>query len=180
MSVTVTNLLQGPAAVWIGTFGATEPVNADAAPGTGWTNVGGTDGGAKLTVSQSYSNLTVDQIAMPVGSRMTDLSVSVDTSLAEATLANLKTALNMAAGAGTSLELDPTITNADPNYAAVLLIGQRPGGGNRLVIIRRALATGNVELAYAKDKQTVIPVTFSGFYVSAAVKPIKIDDTPGP
>lgn len=181
MTVTVTNLLQGPAQLWVGTFGATEPANADAAPGTGWTSAGATDGGVKLAINQTYSSMVIDQIAIPVGARLNTQAFAIDTNLAEATLANLRSALNLAASAsGTSLELDPTISNAEPNYAAVMLVGQRPGGGNRLVIIRRALSTANVGIEFKKDAKTVVPVTFSGYYVSAAVKPIKIDDTPGP
>lgn len=180
MAITVTNLTQGPARVLIGTFGATEPANADATPAVGWVDVGATDGGSTAEVNQSYSNMTVDQVGMPVGARLTELAVTIKTTMAEATLANLKAALNQAVGVGTSVELDPTITNAEPNYSAVMLVGQRPGGGNRLVIVRRALSTDNIGLAYKKADKTVIPVTFTAFYVSSAIKPVRIDDTPGP
>lgn len=180
MSVTVSNLLQGPAVVYVGPFGTTEPANADAVPAVGWVDVGGTDGGAKATINQSYSNMTVDQVAIPVGSRLQTQEVSVSTTMAEATLANLRAALNLTTGAGTFLEIDPTISNAEPNYCAVLLKGQRPGGGSRLIIVRRALSTANFDMSFDKGTKTMIPVTFTGFYVSSAVKPIRIDDTPGP
>jgi hypothetical protein len=114
-----------------------------------------------------------------VGSRLTEQNFTIDTKLAEATLANLRVAMNLATGAGTTLELDSAISNADPNYVAVLLEGQRPGGGNRRVIIRRALSTEGIEMEFTKDGQTVVPVTWTSHYVSDTVKSIKIDDTPG-
>lgn len=178
MSITVTNLLQGPATIYVGPFGATEPTTADEVLDTAWKDVGATDSGAKLTITQKYSDMVIDQVALPVGTRLTEQSFSIDTALAEATLANLRIALNLASSTATELELDPTISNSEPNYAAVLLVGQRPGGGNRVVIIRRALVTANVEMAFQKDKMTTVPVTFSGYYVSQSIKPIKIDDTP--
>jgi hypothetical protein len=136
VTVTVTNLLQGPADVWTGVVGVTEPI----------------------------SNA--------------DLGLAVVTSFAEATLANLRVALNQAVAVATKIEVDPTIKNASPTYAAVMLRGKAPGGTGRTVILRRALSTENVALAHTKGDKTVIPVTFTGFYVSASVKPIVIDDTP--
>lgn len=179
MTVTVTNLLAGPATLYLADFGTAEPATADATPGVGWTDAGGTDGGARLVVSQTYTPLTVDQIAGPVGSRLTDRTVTVATSLAEATLANLRRALNQT-GTGTTLEVDSEISNEEPEYAAVMLVGQKPGGGNRLVILRRALSTESIEMAWTKDGKTMIPVTFSGYYVSSSVSSLKIDDTPAP
>lgn len=179
MAVTVTNILAGPATLYHGTFGATEPATADVAPGVGWTDLGGTDGGARLVVSQTYTPLTVDQVAMAVGTRKTEQSVSIATSLAEPTLENLGIALN-ATPAADSLELDAEIGNEEPDYSAILLVGQKPGGGPRIVVIRRALSTESVEMAWTKDGKTMIPVTFTGYYVSPSVSAIKIDDSEAP
>jgi len=177
--VTPSNVLQGPAEIYTGDFGATEPATAGAdIDGSEWTFVGATDGGATLTVSQTYSNMVIDQVALPVGTRLTGQTVELATTLAEATLASLKRSMNDASAAGTTFELDSEIANADPAYSAILLKGLAPGGTPRLVIIRRALSTANVALAWKKDGLTVIPVTFSGFYVSKTVAAIKIDETP--
>jgi hypothetical protein len=179
MAVTVTNLLAGPAQVLVAPFGTAEPANAEATPGVGWVDVGGTDGGVRLVMSQTFTPLTVDQIAGPVGTRLTDRSVSVATSMAEATLANLRLALNLPVDAGTTVEVEHEISNADPPYKAVMIVGQKPGGGPRLIIVRRALPTESVEMAWTKDGKTMIPITFTGYYVSASVSSLKIDDTEG-
>lgn len=180
MPGTVGNVLQGPAQVFIADFGSTEPTNAAAAPAVAWTDVGFTDGGATVSIGRTYSKMMVDQVALPVGSRLTEQVVTVATTFAETTLALLRRALNETTAAGTTWELQSAIGNANPNYAAVMLKGLAPTGTPRLVIVRRALSTANVELAFKKDSKTVIPVTFEGYYVSSTVGAIKIDDTPGP
>lgn len=178
MTITVTNLLQGPADIYVGTVGAVEPTSV-ATIGVAWTNVGSTSGGSKLTINQNYSMLTVDQTAIQVDARLQTVTHEVSTTLAEPTLANLRIALNMASSAGTTLIPDPSANvNTSPAYGAVLLAGTRPGGGARLVILRRCLSTASVDLEHKKDGQTVLPITFSAFYVSSAVLPVKIDETP--
>src|SRR4051812_39451996 len=102
-TVTPTNVFSGPSDVWHGTFGATEPANALAAPGAGFTNVGGTDGGTTATIMQTYFDHEVDQVDMAVGARRTALAITVATTMAEPTLANLRRALNQAASAATKL-----------------------------------------------------------------------------
>lgn len=179
MGVTVSNLMQGPAELYLGDTGATEPVNATAAIAAPWRDLGGTDGGVRQIMGQGYSNMEVDQVAMPVGARKVSQMIQIATSLAEATLDNFRAALNQAADTGTKLELDAEITNSEPHYSAVLLRGTRPGGGNRLVIIRRALSTENIESAWQKDGKHMIPVTFTGYYVSKTIKAFAIDDTQG-
>lgn len=181
MAVTTTNLLQGPADVFVATFGATEPADAETAPAAAWVDAGSTDGGVTLTLGQTFSNMTVDQVAMPVGSRLTEQMATVATTLAEATLANFRRALNQATSAATTVEFGgEDIVNSDPLYQAVLLRGRAPGGGTpRLVILRRTLSTESIGVPFQKDGKTVLPVTWTAYYVSASIKAVKIDETPG-
>jgi hypothetical protein len=184
MAVTATNIVEGPATLYSAAFGATEPtdatVNATPAAST-WTDVGGTDGGVKLTIDQSYTELEVDQIVDRVGSRLTKRNFMVETSMAEPTLANLSLALNggtSASGSGYA-SLEPAFASSatQPTYKALLFDGWAPGGAfNRRVIVRKALSTDAVELAYTKDKMTVFAVKFAGHYVSASIAPIHIVD----
>lgn len=182
MSVTTTNLIQGPATLYKGSYGATEPadtaVNA-APPASSWTDLGGTQDGVKLSVDQTYSELEVDQITLRVGSRLTKQDFTIETSLAEATLENLSIALNggtAASGAGYK-SFDPNVTSSatQPNYFALIMDGYGPGGTRR-IIGRRMLNTDSTELAYTKDKQTLIPVKFTGHYVSSVITPFHIVD----
>ena len=178
MTVNPNNLLMGPAKIGHGIFGVTEPTNASAAWAAGITDLGATDGGATLRLGQTYTPMTVDQTTMAVGSRLTAQEVAVTTSLAEGTLDNLRRSLNALPDLATEFEFGGALTgNEEPNYSAVFLLGQKPGGGPRLIVVRRALSTENVELAWTKDGKTMIPVTFTGYFVSESILAVRVDDT---
>jgi hypothetical protein len=183
MSVTTTNLTQGPGTIYKGAYGATEPadtaVNA-APPASSWTDLGGTQDGVKLSVDQTYSELEVDQITLRVGSRLTKQDFTIETSLAEPTLENLSISMNggtAASGSGFK-SFDPNVTSSatQPNYFAVILDGYAPNQLTRRIIGRRMLNTESTELSYTKDKMTLIPVKFTGHYVSSVITPFHIID----
>lgn len=183
MAVTTTNLIQGPGTLYSGAFGATEPVDTavNTTPAaSAWTDMGGTQDGVKLSVDQTYSELEVDQITLRVGSRLTKQEFTIQTSLAEATLENLSTTLNggtSASGSGWK-SFDPNVTSSatQPNYFAVIMDGYAPSQFRRRIIGRRMLNTDSVELAYTKDKQTLIPLKLSGHYVSSVITPFHLVD----
>ena len=183
MAVTTTNLIMGPATLYVGAFSAVEP--ADTAVNTtpaasAWTDMGGTDGGVKLSIDQKYTELSVDQIVDRVGSRLTAREIMVATNLAEPTLANLSTALNgstQATGAGFA-NLEPLYASSatQPTYIALLFDGYAPNGFRRRVIVRKTLSTAKVETEYTKDKQTFFPVEFTAHYVTSSIAPFKVID----
>lgn len=182
-TVTVTNLTMGPGDLYKGAVGAEEPTDAavNAAPAaSAWAGMGGTQDGVKLTISQNYEELEVDQIVDVPGRRKTKREFVIETNLAELTLDNLATALNesppvTAAGYST---LDVTNDNSatQPNYYALIFDGYAPAGYRRRIIGRRMLSTDDIEFAYVKDKQAVYKVQFSSHYVSSSVKPFHIVD----
>lgn len=184
MAVTVDNLVQGPATVYIGAFQAAEPASATATPSSAvWTDVGGTTDGATVTINQEYKELEVDQVVDIPGRRLVKRDMMVKTNLAEPTLQNLVYALNdgtYSSGAGT---YEPAFTDSatQPTYRAVLLWGWAAGlsgtqSKRRQVILRRVLSSDNVEFAYKKEDQTVFTVTWSVHYVSNSVAPFLIQD----
>lgn len=177
MSVTATNLIQGPAALYGGAFGAAEPADASAAiDPLVWRDLGGTQDGVSLLIESEWSQLTVDQLVDDVGSVRTKRSVTIKTSLAEPTLENLALATANKAPVGGRLTPSMGTEAFLPDYSAVMLVGVAPGGGKRVVIIRRTVATDNVETSYKKDGQTLVPVTFRGHYVSASIPPYEVID----
>jgi hypothetical protein len=180
MAVSTENLIQGPGTLYKGNYGATEPAVNTAPPASSWTDMGGTQDGVKLTVDQTYSELEVDQITLRVGSRLTKQDFMIETSLAEATLTNLSISLNggtAASGSGyESFEPNVTSSATQPNYFAVILDGYAPEQLRRRIIGRRMLNTESSELAYTKDKQTLIPIKLAGHYVSSVIAPFHITD----
>ena len=176
MAVTATNLIQGPATLYTGLFGATEPATVATAPAAAWTDVGGTKDGVELQINDEYAVLDVDQIIYEIQRRRTKRVVAVKTQLAEATLTNLAAAIANTAPTANVLEGDDGLTAFAPAYGAVLLDGIAPGGFRRRVIVRKTLPTDSVGMAYKKDSQTLVPVTFTAHWVSAGIKPFKIED----
>lgn len=176
MPVTATNLIQGPATIYTGLFGATEPATISTTPSTGWTDVGGTKGGLELLIEQEWSELGVDQIVDVVGRRRTGRKVGIKTTLAEVTLANIAASIANSAPVTNVLELDNDITVFQPSYLAILFDGIGAGGFRRRVVLRKALPTENVSIAYKKDEQTVLAATWWGHYVSPSIKMLKIED----
>ncbi len=184
MSVVVSNLIMGPGALYRGAFGAAEPadtqVNSSPAA-SAWTDVGGTQDGVTLTISQTLKELEVDQVVDVPGRRLTKREATIKTNLAEATLDNLAVALNNATatvtGAGFAAWSPPNDTSAtQPTYSALIFDGFAPGGFRRRVFVRRVLSTEDVGIAYKKDDQTLLPVTFAAHFVSASVAPFRIVD----
>lgn len=181
--VTADNLIQGPGTLYNATFGATEPadsaVNTTPSAST-WTDLGGTSDGVTLTMAQTFSELKVDQLIETVGRRLTQRDVSIKTSLAEPTLANLALTTNnsspTASTGYSTLDLDTATSATQPNYKAFMLDGYAPGGFRRRVIVRRGLNTASPELAYKKDGMTLIPAEFASHYVSSSIKSVHIVD----
>lgn len=189
MSVNPNQLIMGPATIYVGAFGATEPTDANVnttPAASAWTDVGGTDGGAVFSVDPKFTNFQVDQIVDTPGARLTSRDIMVTTVMSEVTLANLATALNSTVGA-----TGANYATFEPNYGqfasqvpyfAVLLDGWAPSATNvnanfrRRVILRKVLQTGKVEPAYAKDKQSGLSVQFQAYYVSSSIAPFHIVD----
>lgn len=180
MATNVSNLVLGPASLYWGVVGATEPADAAVAPAVAWTDLGLTQDGVTLTVDQEFTEIEADQIIDIAGSRLTKRSFTVETNLAELTLDNLKLALNggtVATVTNTST-YTPTVvaSTGEPSYVALMIDGVAPNGKKRRIIIRKALSTGGVEFAYNKEDQAVYSVTFTAHYVSGSVAPFLVMD----
>ena len=186
MATTVSNLVLGPASLYVADFGAVETTlttlaSLSVAPtGANWRDVGATTDGVTLTVEQEFTELEADQVIDIPGSRLTKRSLTVETNLAELTLDNLKTAINggtITTGTGTTT-FTPivTATSAEPSYVAIIIDGIAPNGKNRRIIVRKALSTDSVEFAYNKEDQAVYSVSWTAHYVSAAIAPFIIVD----
>lgn len=185
------NAVRGPARIWVGAFGVTEPAQTNAAliadPGTGWTFVGATQGGATWEDDQTVDDTVADQVIDPIGGRVVKRKVQATFSMLEATLANLAWALNKfgttTVGTGITTYDPGQYTAGDiPAYAAVLIDGQAPqitGGGKarRRVIFRKVMNTSaKVSQDYDPTKDTLIPVTAQCYYVSSSISPYVVMD----
>jgi hypothetical protein len=149
MSINVTNLIAGPATLYIDDVGATEPVNATDPITGGWVDIGGTNDGVNVTIAQAFESVSSDQTVDILASLPTERSVNVETSLMERTLTNVKLACNggtLITGATTDT-FEPISNTVDtpPTYKAALLKGTSAiNGKTGLLILRRCLVTSDV------------------------------------
>lgn len=181
--------------MYVAAFGTAEPADSAVTPngtttppGGSWVDVGGTEGGVSFEADTTYTDLTVDQIIMNVGARLTDLKMMVTTKLSEMTLGNLNTALNsittQATFSGYSTS-DITVGSAatQPAYAALIIDGWAPllssgAPALRRIIVRKVLSQAKVQMMYDKKSQQSFDCTFNAFYVSASLPPVhQIDQT---
>jgi hypothetical protein len=177
MPVTSTNLIQGPATLYYAPFGSAEPASIGTAPAAPYVDLGGTNDGVTLNVSQDWAQLGVDQLVDTPESRRTGRTITIATNLAEATLANWAIALNNSAPTAGKLTLDEGGPLAfQPAYGAIILDGIAPGGFRRRFVGRKVLSTESVESAYKKDDQTLIPVTFTLHWVSSSIRLFDVTD----
>lgn len=192
MAITAFNITQGPAFLYWGLFGTTEPadntVGAGTPPGAGWTDVGGIMDGTSilLEVDLTYSDQAVDQLPIAVGSRLTKHTATVTAALEETTLANLSLAMNQLAT--TSVQtgyttLEPIVASSatQPQYTALIIDAQAPTlstgvSAKRRIILRKALSQSKIAQESEKSKPAVYTCTWSCFYVSAGVQPWHIVD----
>lgn len=184
MSTTPSNLVQGPAVIYYGEFGATEPADSavGSAPSSGtWTDLGATDEGVNLNIGREFSELTVDQVLYVVATQPTKIDPQIKTNLAEATLDNLKKAMNggtiVTSSGWSSLDPDITEANFQPTYFALIVDGWAPGSAKRRrVIARKCLSIDPIESAWKKDGKFMYPVAFRIHYVSSSTKPFHVVD----
>lgn len=196
MAVTASNLVLGPARLYVGSFGSAEPADSAVTPNgyltppssAMWTDVGGTDGGVTAEIDSTYTGLTVDQIIMEVGARLTELKLSVTAKLAELTLANMNFALNqvgiIAPNTGyTTMDIPVGVSSTQPTYAALLVDGWAPytQAGTpalRRIIVRKVLSQTKIGLAYDKKTQQSFDCSWSAYYVSSSITPWhQVDET---
>jgi hypothetical protein len=203
VGVTPGNVVQGPAEVYWGIFGAiTEPPATNAAlltdpvsaGGAGYTDFGATMGGVSWDVAYTYGQIKADQVIDPIGARLTGRAITVTMSLLEATLANLKASMNQSAtinvGSGIST-LDPggavaapgltTPQITQPTYGALIIDGWAPALGSgvaarRRFILRKVLNDIKATAKYDLVTQTVWACTFTCYYVSSSISPFIIED----
>jgi hypothetical protein len=191
MGVTPTNLVVGPATLYYGIMGTTEPAYSAIAspPGAGWTDVGMTADGTAilLEIDQTVTDFGCEQIIDRIAGRITKRIIQITATLQEATLQNMQLALNGLAtitqGTGYSV-LDPVTASAasQPNYTAFILDGWAPTTGTtetacrRRIAVRKCLSASKVDLEYEKTKPVLYSTTWSGYYVSPGIAPYEVID----
>lgn len=174
------NILVGAAAVYLG------PAGADAAPavvaadsyrttldGTAaWTGVGYTQSGLAVANAPTYTDVAVDQLLDAAKIFQDGMSVTLDTTFAEATLENLVIAWGQqddtlaSTGSDKTWTIDGGSLGAAPVERGLIAVANGPvvGGGNnyseRYYHAYRVISVSSSSHTLARDAATAIPVSF--------------------
>lgn len=190
MSLNVQDLVLGPAICYVAPFGTTEPpssaitpAGASYVPPAPWTDAGGTDGGINFTSDTTYTDLTVDQLTMSPGARLTDQKFGVAAKIAEMSLLNLATAMNSnvtttqySGYAVTDFQVGTAATQ--PQYVALMIQGWAPelatgGAAARWIIVRKVLAAAKITATYDRKTQQAYDLTWTAYWISQGVAPVR-------
>jgi hypothetical protein len=200
----VNNIIVGAAEVWVSkkdstqvsawptysipTFTANESARSkmDAATGAdGWRNVGFTSEGIEVQYSPDYGDIQVDQLLDTAKLFKQAMTVSVNTTLAEATLENLLFSFAQASSTkdasahgaddltkyakgtgGETLGFEAGALGAEPVERAMVFIGNAPRAATsgkkreRVYHARRVLNVEASSHSYRRNEATVFPVAF--------------------
>ena len=126
------------------------------------SSVGYTSGGVSLTKASDSFDMEVDQSYAPIGIHKVRESFQIATSLAEATLENLKIVWDqtLAIESGPTTETLHWGMNPDVVEHTLEFRGKSPSGADRTFFARKAVVFEVGDMAHQKDALTLIPVTF--------------------
>lgn len=129
MGITATNLFAGPADIFIGPFGATEPPGAITLPTASgsFRDVGATGGPSTLNLGQTYEDLVAEQIAMAAGAELSQQECSITTSIAEHTMTNLRMLMNQLNAGGVNEVETISLGSASAGTVTITFAGQTTG-----------------------------------------------------
>lgn len=160
-------ILSGVGTLYIAPAGEAKPA-VNAAPSGNWVSLGETDGGVKVTKTQSIESFSTDQRTGKVKAIRTEEGVTVETNLVQATLENLANVLNgqvtdTAPGSGTIGKRSlPLHAGADVDEFAILFRGDSPYSATYpgQYYVPRGYIDDDVEMEFVKDGKVLIPFKF--------------------
>src|SRR6478609_4808262 len=138
------------------------PLNAAT---TTWRNVGFTQEGVEVTIEPDFGEVATDQTLDTPKMYKQGMRVSVNTTLAEATLDNMLVAWGQPGstltGGSTNLIISAGALGDAPVERSIAFIGPGPGvKTERLYYVRRALQVESTAHRLSRNDPTAIPVSF--------------------
>jgi hypothetical protein len=188
------NLLVSNAKIWVAPYGSSLPAETETAllanPAAPFVSPGFTNGGVTWNQELDFTEYRADQVKIALGAANTDYTITVEMTLAEITLANLAYVL---ADGTVDATLDTNkVTKFTPAamndfqmpYMTLILDTDAPSGlqginKRRRIIFKRCLPTSGSELAYGREDQQGLPVTWTVYGIDETTAPFVIlEQTP--
>lgn len=152
MAKVISNVLIG-----YGTLSVKYPV------GGSYAEVGYTKDGVSAEYNASTYDVMVEESTLPINRVLTKEGVKFTVNVSESSLDNINKAMGGAVLAGSQV----TIGGGALKQLAVQFVGTSPSGTARTITLALATATGNVAMKFAKEGETVVPMTFEALKPSA-------------
>lgn len=180
MALNSRNIIVGAARVFLGPAGTTKPTPVAGtryrttmlASGT-WTEIGFTTDGFEVSNDPTYTDIEVDQRLDAAKIVKTGMSVSVSTTMVEATLDNMLMAWGQASSTASSIgpyESELTVEGGAlgdaPLERGLIAVGNGPEGtvagqyGERVYHLYRVLSVEATTIGLSRTDAASIPVTF--------------------
>jgi len=166
-------ILTGPATIYLGEVGVDAPLIDVVPDPEDWVDVGDTEGGVSVDISQDTTELSTDQKIAAVKIIRTGEGITVTFSMAEATLENLALILDglevtvVPPGKGTAGYRHFNLARgAGPMKQHGLLIrGPSPYGDyNMQFLFAQVVMTGAPKIALVKDDKVVFDTEWKALY----------------
>ncbi len=161
-------ILTGVGTLYVAAVGTTFPA-LTATPSASWADLGETEGGVTVTLSQTTVRLRTDQRTGPVKAVRTEEDLLIETQLAEATLENMAKLHGMtvtdtaaAAGAIGTREIPLHRGSVIDEYALLFRGASQSAYGDypAQYEVPRGYYDGPISLPHKKEAKVVIPVQF--------------------
>lgn len=184
MAVTIRNILVGAGNLYIGgpaaaipAFVSGTPFNTTVAAATGWRHVGGTQEGVEVGYDPEMGEVEVDQLGDAALLFNTGVTVTMNTTLAEATLDNLLLSWGihedrLETDATTDVDTlwlgapdaDDLPDNTPPEHK-LIVVGRAPKAADgarreRVYVANRAISIDAASHTLRRTEATVFPVSF--------------------
>lgn len=157
-------VIVGPARILVAPTGTALPVFT-ANPvvwDDAWKESGYTDAGVELQYKPTFKDIEVDEEMAPVKKVLTKEDATITTSLAQATLDNLATAISASklektSASGSAVGISEfNVGSGAPQECMVAMEGLSPNGFWRVIIGYRAMAQSAVKMAFKRTDKTSI------------------------
>jgi hypothetical protein len=160
MSAVTTNLVQGPARIFVASSGAVLPVAADLADLktgelTGWTEVGHTTAPVTLTDTPSLVEATSQQAARTLAVAVSRWETTLETACREVTLEAIRRTAHGSVASGT---LTPSSSTA-AEVLSFAIVGPWSGGDECLIVVENGVVTSGVNLTFDRENYTEVPMS---------------------
>lgn len=149
----------GPGRLYSAPLGTTEPVDLSTAWGAAWIDLGYTESGHTFNYAFTSEDILVAEELIPVKVLPTSAQGTVDFSMAQITLANMKRAFNggtITTGTGFSTYEPP-----DPAAQVRSMLGWESDDALERLVWRQVIQVGNISIPRGKaPNKALIPVSF--------------------